>query len=320
MLLPLLTFSSHFVVVSTLGIAPMIQVIDFYLSKLSEQDGAVIPKLYLLWVIHGPEYNYAKSLGLDEMVMRSQGRFTYIVVYSSRESQRSSREAQGSQELRRFSHGITSQTPWNFESMMKERSSIAKLIPGKTLERRLKVKKIVTRSMKQTKKNYKDLLSEGERANGSSLLEQTEKHDISISSVDYQPQPRTYNRELIEEFLLSIPEHDENKTIMVTEQPLAEKEPESCLPRGNETCEHDRFESEEKTGATSQNDSDESSSDETCSDESSSAALERMFLERKILSAISGAPMFEYETQAILREIGFPKDQILTFHSSSTHI
>ena len=175
MLLPLLTFSSHFVVVSTLGIAPMIQVIDFYLSKLSEQDGAVIPKLYLLWVIHGPEYNYAKSLGLDEMVMRSQGRFTYIVVYSSRESQRSSREAQGSQELRRFSHGITSQTPWNFESMMKERSSIAKLIPGKTLERRLKVKKIVTRSMKQTKKNYKDLLSEGERANGSSLLEQTEK-------------------------------------------------------------------------------------------------------------------------------------------------
>jgi hypothetical protein len=77
------------------GISPMLQVIDFYLSRLSSEFRGVeskldsdCPDIYLMWIVKGPKYNYSDALALDTRVERSQGKFKYTVVYSSSQGKR----------------------------------------------------------------------------------------------------------------------------------------------------------------------------------------------------------------------------------------
>lgn len=72
------------------GVSPMLQVIDFYLSRLSSEFTGVesrldsaCPDLYLMWIVKGPKYDYSEALALDTRVERSQGKFKYTVIYSS---------------------------------------------------------------------------------------------------------------------------------------------------------------------------------------------------------------------------------------------
>merc|ERR1712087_184382 len=71
------------------GVSPMLQVIDFYLSRLHGQfpssRNIVIPDLYLMWIIKSEEYNYSSALGLEQRIESSKGKFKFTVIYSSSE-------------------------------------------------------------------------------------------------------------------------------------------------------------------------------------------------------------------------------------------
>jgi cytochrome b involved in lipid metabolism len=59
------------------GIAPMLQLIDSFLSKGS------CPAIYLIWILKTPEHSFQESIGLDSRVHRSRGLFRFVTVYSS---------------------------------------------------------------------------------------------------------------------------------------------------------------------------------------------------------------------------------------------
>eukprot|EP00980_Cylindrotheca_fusiformis_P016407 scaffold4891_cov140-Cylindrotheca_fusiformis.AAC.4 len=62
------------------GIAPMLQLIDFYCAP-SRVESA--PHIFLVWVLKGPEHDYSEWIGLDKKVNRMRGKFRWITVYSS---------------------------------------------------------------------------------------------------------------------------------------------------------------------------------------------------------------------------------------------
>jgi hypothetical protein len=62
------------------GVAPMLQLIDFY-SSPSRLNSA--PLLFLVWVVKGAEHNYSEWIGLEEKAEQLRGKFRWIIVYSS---------------------------------------------------------------------------------------------------------------------------------------------------------------------------------------------------------------------------------------------
>jgi len=83
-------WSSVVMIAAGTGVSPMLQVIDYYIGKLSAEFKGLestmdteVPNLYLMWIVKGPKYNYAETLALDSRVERSNGKFKYMVIYST---------------------------------------------------------------------------------------------------------------------------------------------------------------------------------------------------------------------------------------------
>lgn len=62
------------------GIAPMLQLLDFYAEP---SRGSSIPHIFLIWVLKGPEHNYSDWLSFEERAEKLQGKFKWIIIYSS---------------------------------------------------------------------------------------------------------------------------------------------------------------------------------------------------------------------------------------------
>ncbi|CAJ1957528.1 unnamed protein product [Cylindrotheca closterium] len=65
------------------GIAPMLQLLDFY-TEPSRRSST--PNIFLIWVLKGPEHNYSDWLGFEERAKQLQGKFKWIIIYSSSNS------------------------------------------------------------------------------------------------------------------------------------------------------------------------------------------------------------------------------------------
>lgn len=62
------------------GIAPMLQLLDFYAEPARSSS---VPHIFLIWVLKGPEHNYSDWLGLEQRADKLQGKFKWIIIYSS---------------------------------------------------------------------------------------------------------------------------------------------------------------------------------------------------------------------------------------------
>ena len=62
------------------GIAPMLQVIDFYLEKEHRDE---IPFLFLVWVVKSPAHGFHETLGITHRIRASGGRLKLLTIFSS---------------------------------------------------------------------------------------------------------------------------------------------------------------------------------------------------------------------------------------------
>lgn len=98
------------------GVASMLQVIDFYLSK--NRRGEEGPRLFLLWILKSPANNYQDILGIKARVKRSRGRLKWVIVYSSSDDNKNSKPSLKASVLQNRPDGInrTIAHPWIFVS------------------------------------------------------------------------------------------------------------------------------------------------------------------------------------------------------------
>jgi cytochrome b involved in lipid metabolism len=59
------------------GVASMLQMIDYYLSRTD------LPFLYLIWILKSPDHSYLDAIDLSSRAACSNGKFKWLVVYSS---------------------------------------------------------------------------------------------------------------------------------------------------------------------------------------------------------------------------------------------
>ncbi|CAJ1928336.1 unnamed protein product [Cylindrotheca closterium] len=62
------------------GIAPMLQLIDFYSPKRMKDS----PSIFLIWILKSPMHNYNEWIGLGEHVKVFKRKFRWAVLYSSK--------------------------------------------------------------------------------------------------------------------------------------------------------------------------------------------------------------------------------------------
>jgi hypothetical protein len=70
------------------GLSPMLQLIDHYLASYDEEGRGNRRRLFLVWVLKSRKHAYPEAVGLEERARRSNGRFKWVVVYSSTHTSR----------------------------------------------------------------------------------------------------------------------------------------------------------------------------------------------------------------------------------------
>mmetsp|Transcript_35416 Transcript_35416/g.85880 ORF Transcript_35416/g.85880 Transcript_35416/m.85880 type:complete len:1612 (-) Transcript_35416:38-4873(-) len=96
------------------GIAPMLQLLDFY-SEPSRRSS--IPHIFLIWVLKGPEHNYSDWLGFEDRAEKLQGKFKWIIIYSSSNSSNGTKAKRTSDISKPTSNRINSPDDENSESL-----------------------------------------------------------------------------------------------------------------------------------------------------------------------------------------------------------
>eukprot|EP00980_Cylindrotheca_fusiformis_P007157 scaffold1505_cov118-Cylindrotheca_fusiformis.AAC.7 len=224
------------------GVSPMLQVIDFYLSRLSSDFGGVAskldshcPDLFLMWIVKGPQYNYSEALALDTRVEVSQGKFKYTIIYSSSREKAEGKEGK----LPKTLHG------WSFKQIVDKSVPSSSALTGRLgfsqrigLVKPKKVKRHVVdaawRSKGKRAASFKLAAKADSKKNTTSIRESfrgrkdwitsrnaapemdDSSDDSSIENEinkqtwlgDVQCNYRCYSKELLEELLLSIPSNN----------------------------------------------------------------------------------------------------------------
>jgi cytochrome b involved in lipid metabolism len=211
------------------GVSPMLQVIDFYLSRLSSEFRGVeskldsdCPDLYLMWIVKGPKYNYSDALALDTRVERSQGKFKYTVIYSSSQGKREEETVQ------KPKHG------WTFKQIVDKTVPSREVLTGRLgfsaklgLLKPKKVKHQVVDAAWKLKRGTSfraERKGMSKRFNSASTRKRKDRLDAMNSMLDdidegdrneiteetwlgdeVQANYRSYDKMLLEELLLSIP-------------------------------------------------------------------------------------------------------------------
>jgi len=181
------------------GVSTMLQVIDYYIMKLSTEFNKMtseleteVPNMYLMWIVKGPEYNYAETIALDARVDKSQGKFKYIVIYTTSSGKRPSFAA------------VEKNRPnqWSFKQLM-DKTNPKKLgyrkhkkVKREVLDAAWKSKKQLTQKKKQDCEVSEDFSIENEIT------------EAVWSGENVKAWHRSYNKMLLEELLLSIPKTD----------------------------------------------------------------------------------------------------------------
>lgn len=189
------------------GIAPMLQVIEFYLSS---PPNRAKPRLFLLWIIKGPEYDYSQSLGLQQQVERSRGLFSFTVVYASCEADPSlvadrirTGGKQGRQPSVRAERRHVRERGWNFQSLAKQ--STCK--PSWQLRKDEKVKRLVLQSSLKSS-GTRNISTSKLEGHNESVLFPLSNDDRAFNKETWtgptQYRSRCYNLALLREVLASV--------------------------------------------------------------------------------------------------------------------
>ncbi|CAB9503323.1 Dual oxidase 1 [Seminavis robusta] len=318
------------------GIAPMLQVIDYLLVESEERvrspaTGKPV-RMFLMWIMKGPEYNYGKQLGLDRRVQHSRGRFKYTVVYSSSSGNNNKLGPLAKDGPPASRKSIGHSPDWNFRSLLQ------KSWPSFAPKDKRKIKGLVLGNC--TGFSSKTLIGMDFGDDDSSCTRIGELTQ-DIWSGPPQCHARHYDKDLLHELLESLPcqirefeanpaavsngdqrwvevsgsgvwvpakEVNENHNQSVEEGRSSATQPVLVSQGGNEGATMSNHAAPARPG--------ESYLEGTTVDVDDDAVCS---LESNLLVVVSGSPTFEYQTQVALRELGVTSDRMVTFHRASSH-
>ena len=331
-------WESVVMIASGTGIAPNLQAIDFYLAMLDPKSPSYspdkpIPRMYLLWLIRGPEYDYGEALGLDRRVKMSSGNFHYTIVYSPKKESKVKSPSGDEKSDKKTTLPYGS---WSFKSL------VDKVKPQFLPQRRQTVKRLVllrNNSKMNQSQSFKlssgrlflGLEDEPETAPPGAVHTGDNKLTEKTWSGSIQHSTREYGKELLNELLESIPEKEELEAAV--EPPTTKSSyipPRSSVSFATISKEEDDDEDDDDDASfnpeglnprqDSSADTKEEGGTEGAFGMSNLGMSKIMRLDHQMLVVISGAPMFEYKTLVALGELGVPKERTITFHASSTRI
>ena len=193
------------------GVASMLQLIDYYLSRIE------LPHLYLIWILKSPDHSYLEAIDLSSRAIRSNGKFKWLVVYSSapknlRRSLTLSRRTDGffgKKSLHQHTEKLSKRSnDWEFSSSHDFKSRVHRGLRYNVMK-------------SKTQMNIKDMITLAplERMNTSarSDLNASEKdedeclYEGELNSAMWSEQPhavrRQFGKSMLEELLMSISDH-----------------------------------------------------------------------------------------------------------------
>jgi Cytochrome b5-like Heme/Steroid binding domain len=304
------------------GIAPMLQVIDRYLSRSASKTDAStksFPRMLLVWVVSGPGYDYSESLGLEKLIGETRGAFRYTIIYSSSDSKEdqvslipnATRTRRSMAAKRRNAH-----SGWDLQSL----ADAAGRKLWSVNKAKEKVKGLVVRSSLVVRSGNGSFKRSSTRNNVETSGQATrvapnDKHHFSSETWlgPTQYRYRDYDKHTVREILASIDSaRDAKESELKMDLPQVVEGNDLQTNGGNDLFAADKrgdvvVDGQRNPGApllvASEGQSGEERGNGSC--------------DAKSLVVISGAPTFEYQTQVILGELDWPKEQVLTFHGSS---
>ena len=337
-------WESVVMIASGTGIAPNLQAIDFYLAMLDPKSPSYspdkpIPRMYLLWLIRDPQYDYGEALGLARRMKNSRGKFHYTIVYSPKKESKvqSSSSVEKSDKETSLPYGS-----WSFKSL------VDKVKPQILPERRQTVKRLVLHRSSKTNQSpsqkslklssrrlFLGLEDEAETAPPAVVHGSDNKLTEKTWSGSIQHSTREYGKELLSELLESIPQKEEPEAAAEpSKMKSTYRPPRSSVSFATTTKEKVDSDDDDEDDASLGPEGlspphdlsvdakdDDGDADDTALFGMSDLGMSKiMRLDHQVLVVISGAPLFEYKTLMALGELGVPKERTITFHSSSTRI
>jgi len=132
------------------GIAPILQLLDFYADPARRSSA---PHIFLIWVLKGPEHNYSDWLGFEQKAKKLNGKFKWIIIYSSSSNSNGTKKKRTSQKLKPRSSRLSTRD--NDSASLRESSLVPTSLRSRFSKKRPSVPRAASRGRLNASKSLK---------------------------------------------------------------------------------------------------------------------------------------------------------------------